>query len=643
MARGRWNLRPRLRFLVNVALAAAVASLSLLLWPPERLGWPPLAVIQDLERLGYDALFAARGARPALVDPRIVVVGFEQESEKSLGLSWPPPRKVHADVIDHLVRDGSTLIVYDVLFSGASPHGPGDDRALDAALKRAGGRVVLTSRVNRGLVGANDSKNIDAPYADDKLGIDFEAHATTGFAEVPQDGDQVVRWLMPTLSFQDEWLPSLSTAAYLKLKGSTPEDIEVQRGEVRVGGLSIPRSGPTAVDLQDGTPIPYALLDFSGGLASFPSYRFDQVARGESAPGAFKGKVVFVGITGWQLTKELREQYTTAYSHLKWERSGSVSISTVPGVVLQAQNLNALTQGTFLTVLPTWELWLFIFAFALLGTSAARQYIDWRGPVTLVLTCSAYVALVYALFSAERVHAPWVIPLGLMAVTASSVAWVERGALRRKWAGYVSPAVLEHILREGGGDAKRFEATVIFGDIRGFTAFTARHSPERVIRLLNLHFEKMTSILYEDLGTIDKFLGDGIIALFGCPVPLDDAAERAVRAAFRMCEASKLPVHDEGEEFVLDSGFGVTTGPFVAGHVGGRRQHNFTIIGDVVNIAARLQGVTGQADVVIDEATYRQVKHHAEVEPLGAVELKGQPAPIQAYLVKAWHDGPGSA
>ncbi len=632
--------RPRLKFLTNIALAAVVATASVLLWPPDRLNWRPLGLVQNFERLGYDAMFAARGPELDRIDPRIVVVGFEQQSEQSLGANWPPPRAVHAAVIDRLVRDGASLIVYDVLFSGPSPHGANDDRALDAALIRSKGEVVLSMRINRSIVGSTQSKNIEAPYSDDSLGIDFEGHAATGFAEIPQDEDDAVRWLMPALAFQGQWTPSLASAAYLRLKGLSDSDIDVLPSAVRIGNLRVPRSGPTGTDVQDHTSVPNALLNFPGGLDSFPSVPFEQVALGQFRPGLFKGKIVLVGVTGPQITKELQEQYVTAYSHLHPEQSGSVFQSRIPGVVLQAQNLNTLLSQTFLTALPTGQLWILVFFFALLGTTAARQYINWRGPVALILVCTAYVGICYALFNFEHIHAPWVLPLALMFLSASAVAWLERGALRRKWAGYVSPEVLEVILREGGGEAQHFDATVIFGDIRGFTALTAKHNAQRVMRLLNLHFEKMTEILQKDNGTIDKFLGDGMIALFGCPVPQKDAAIRAVRSSWDMCQASKVAVVDAGEEFVLESGFGVTSGPFVAGHVGSRRHHNFTIIGEVVNIASRLQGVTGGADLVIDEATYQQVRLHVTVEPLGAIDLKGQPEPLPAYKVTSWSNSP---
>jgi adenylate cyclase len=128
-------------------------------------------------------------------------------------------------------------------------------------------------------------------------------------------------------------------------------------------------------------------------------------------------------------------------------------------------------------------------------------------------------------------------------------------------------------------------------------------------------------------------MGDGVMALFGAPMKLPNNAEFAVRAAVRMCEASKEPLLLDGESYVLASGFGVTTGWLVAGHVGGKARHDYTVIGDVVNISSRLQGVTGHADVVIDSTTMNLVKDMVVADSLGEVAIKGVADHMEAFVV----------
>lgn len=620
----------------NVLVAATVCVLCVLLWPPQRYHWPLATGLYNAERLGYDAMFALRGPIPEKVDPRIVIVGFEDEAE----YPWPPPRAVHAKVIENLIKDGAALVCYDVLFSGPSPHGRDDDLALDRVLKLYGNKVILTSRLNRSY--SKMQVSYEGPYHEDNPdGIDFEAKAASGLAEIPQDDDDVVRWLMPFEWFQGDKEPTLATAAYLRLMGLKPEDIVVTKGAIQMGDLKIPRASFSAWENVYKKEIPLAIPDFSAGLRSFPlDVEFSTAARKEFAPGSFKGKIVFVGITNYQLRKELREEYATSYSNLRPEEVNANTSSKMPGVMVQAHSLNVLLQNTFVREVPDWAFGFVTFLLAMAGLSIARYYYNWRGPVFLLILAITFGLISGLVFQKTNYHLPWVVPDLLMLISAYGIAWAERSALKRRWQGYVSPEVLEHILRHGGDEAKRFEASVVFGDVRGFTAFTAAHTPELVIKLLNHHFEKMIAIIRAEKGTVDKFLGDGIIALFGCPIPGEEnEAVSATRAAWFMCQASKEAVSEEGKEFHLASGFGVTTGAFVAGHVGSKKLHNFTIIGETVNIAARLQGITGQADVIIDQRTYEQVKDFVNVEPLGAVELKGEPEPIPCYKVTDWHEG----
>lgn len=623
--------------ITNVVVAAVVALACVLLWPPQRNHWPLATGLYNAERLGYDAMFAMRGPEPAHVDPRIVIVGFEDETD----YPWPPPRSVHAKVIENIMADGAALVCYDVLFSGPSPHGREDDLELDRVLKKYGSKVILTSRLNRSY--AKMQVSYEGPYHEDALdGIDFEAKATSGLAEIPQDDDDVVRWLMPFEWFQGDQEPTLATAAYLRLMGIKPEAMKATKSAIEIGDLKIPRATFSAWENVYKKEIPLAIPDFPAGLRSFPlDVEFSTAARKEFAPGSFKGKIVFVGITNYQLRKELREEYATSYSNLRPEEMNANTSSKMPGVMVQAHSLNVLLEGAFIRELPDGVYGLICFSLAMLGLSIARFYYNWRGPIFLLILAIAFGLIALFVFEKTHYHLPWVVPDLLMLASAYGIAWAERSVLKRRWQGYVSPEVLEHILRHGGDEAKRFEASVVFGDVRGFTAFTAAHTPELVIKLLNHHFEKMIAIITAEKGTVDKFLGDGIIALFGCPIPGEcNEAISATRAAWFMCQASKEPVSEEGNSYELASGFGVTTGAFVAGHVGSKKLHNFTIIGETVNIAARLQGITGQPDVIIDQRTYDQVKDHVEVVALGAVDLKGEPEPIACFKVIGWYDNP---
>jgi adenylate cyclase len=185
-----------------------------------------------------------------------------------------------------------------------------------------------------------------------------------------------------------------------------------------------------------------------------------------------------------------------------------------------------------------------------------------------------------------------------------------------------------------GGDRK--EITVLFSDICGFTSFSERHQPEEVVSLLNEYLGAMTNIVFEHEGTLDKFIGDAIMALWGAPVGQPDHAERACRCAVAMIEKLKelqKKWADEGK-YVIDIGIGINTGGMVVGNMGAEgKKMDYTVIGDNVNLGARLESLTRQynSHIIISEYTFAKVKDIVEVTELGTVTVKGKQRPVMIY------------
>lgn len=230
---------------------------------------------------------------------------------------------------------------------------------------------------------------------------------------------------------------------------------------------------------------------------------------------------------------------------------------------------------------------------------------------------------------------------------------VRREQERRvRLARYSSPAVVERILEAPGNltsgmVADEGDVSVLFADLTGFTTMAERLPPSEVVLILNEVFERLTRTVFELDGTLDKFRGDGMMAFFGAPLPMPDHATRAVEAALRMQEA--LASLNKARDGVrpIQMRIGVNSGTVVVGDIGSPQRKDYTVIGDVVNIASRLESsVATPGQVVIGEATWEAARHAYACEPLAEVMLKGKRQSVRPYLVKARIDpdslpGPG--
>jgi adenylate cyclase len=217
----------------------------------------------------------------------------------------------------------------------------------------------------------------------------------------------------------------------------------------------------------------------------------------------------------------------------------------------------------------------------------------------------------------------------------------ERERVRSVFRRYVSPQVAEQLLNAGGefGDPTERDVVVLFADLRGFTAITERTDPQVLItQILNRYFTAMTEVLYAHDGTIDKFLGDGVIGVFGSPISHPDDPRRALAAAVDMQRAfgdlAATWREDLGME--IGMGVGVSYGRAVVGNIGSTQRQDYTLIGDVVNTASRLSGMARAGQVIVSYHLYDALPRAGmpwALRSLGQVELKGKQEPHRIYEV----------
>jgi len=266
--------------------------------------------------------------------------------------------------------------------------------------------------------------------------------------------------------------------------------------------------------------------------------------------------------------------------------------------------------------------------------------------IGLVLIWIAFVAAAFIFFG---IWIELVFPLGLslslyLGITGYKfiIEEKEKRWIRRAFSRYVSEEIMEEILKDPsklqlGGERRTI--TVLFSDIKGFTSYSEKRSPEQTLTILNEYLDAMTKVIFKNRGTLDKYVGDEIMALFGAPTHEDPkvCAQRAVRTACEMMEC----LNGLQEKWVsegkapLDIGIGVNTGEVVVGNVGSTIVMDYTVIGDAVNLGARLEALTRQFNnhIIISGFTYDYVKDIVRTKPLESIKVKGKDIPVMIYDV----------
>lgn len=204
---------------------------------------------------------------------------------------------------------------------------------------------------------------------------------------------------------------------------------------------------------------------------------------------------------------------------------------------------------------------------------------------------------------------------------------------------YMTKEIAEQVLNNQNSlQGKRQNVTVLFSDIRNFTSLSERSQPEEVVTLLNEYFDRMIDVIFKYEGTLDKFIGDAIMALFGAPITKDDNAFRAVNSAIDMMKSLKEFNQKRTEQglFNIDIGIGVNSGEVLAGNVGSEKRMEYTVIGDAVNLASRLESLTKQFPykIIVSEYVYEQVKNDFDFDFLDVVNVKGKDIPVKIYGVQ---------
>jgi adenylate cyclase len=636
--------------------------------------------VQRVENTSYDWRVAS-AATPASSSSPIVIVDINESTVRALEPlvgRWPWPRAIHAAAIDYLASSGAKVIAYDVLFgehegrsetiiNGRTVTGADSDLALAQSVRSAGNVIMLADAVYEGLV--KDDASSGAPVLPGRTyrpGAGFEprpqlqlpyddlAAAVRGVGHnmlVRDPGSDFARRMLPFVDVRGVAVPSLGMAAALAFLDAPVDRVALDGKALRVGDARMPLLSQPSTG-SDGTPQPskQALLRFrqpakgpDGVTSMFPGYSFfdvllssDQLASGKTPaipPSAFAGKLVFVGTSA----AGTFDSYQTPFA----ARAGGVELhATLADDLLSRQFMRRAS--------PMVDV-----ALSLSGGLAAAIAAVWlpvAGATAAVLALGAGFVFWTRHAVGTGLWIGTVVP-GLAAAVGlfSGVAWRyfvegrEKRHIKRLFGRYVSKDVIEQLMADPslanlGG--QRREMTVLFSDIRGFTTASEQGTPEAIVDQLNEYFGAMVGVLFRHQGTLDKFVGDMVMGLFGAPLPDPSHADHAVAAALEMtAELERLNAHwkTQGRP-VLDIGIGINSGEMIAGNIGAESAMSYTVIGDAVNLGSRLESLNKEygTRLLISEDTRSRLTMPVTTRPIGNVTVKGKSKAVMVHEVTGY-------
>ena len=526
-------------------------------------------------------------------DRNIVVLQIQESTIADLPYRSPIDRGLLSDILDSLARAGVRAVGIDILFE--RPTEPEKDARLRDRMRNFPAPIVVAwTDAGSGLT----ERQFD--YMRDFLG---DAHK--GYADLLKDPDGIVRWIFPGRNSDGEFVPSF----------------------------------PWAIAKAVGTEIPDRLIPLAYRRSSGKDEQPFRIYPAEGAaylpPSLLKGRIVLIG-TDLAGTDRHRTPLVAAVGGAEGK---------VPGVLIHAHALSQILDQRSMPIIGFEIQAATAFAFALIGVALAALYADMFATIFAGVVAVAVLWVGgFALFAKGGPLVPLFMPtLGLGVAWGISSAIIGRGfraqmrQIRHAFNHYVTPALLKQIqadpsfLKLGG---VRREMTFIFTDVMDFTTLTERLDPEVMMPLLHDYLDGMSGIVLKHKGTIDKFVGDAVIAFFGAPGDQPDHAARAVACALdldRFAESFIVEMKARGIDFGVTR-IGVHTGNPVVGNFGGRDRFDYTAMGDTVNTASRLEAVNKYLGTrICVGGTTKAECPDFEFRPVGNLVLKGKSESVEAF------------
>ncbi len=590
----------------------------------------------------YDLRFLLRGERPPLQD--ILIVTIDEQSEQQLQQRLPWKRSLHAQLIRALMQHEPKLIVYDVIFQHATD--TAEDEAFASALYDAYdeaqdvGKVVLAQYIS--------PERLERP-----LPAFAENAGGTGMINLLLDSDNIAR-SVPVVT---QTLDGTQTRYHLSL---ALEAAALYKGGVNK--IDFPDRDTTVLSKTDGSATTEVLrvtapdgklqINYIGGRYVYPMIPFWKIIQGDVRPEEIRDKVIFIGDT----TLTSHDYFLTPFraparrfvEKLQQETATGATLTNIStfGIEIHAQAFQTiLEQAELRKISPGWTIIIILGVGTLSGLLLFHEWNFWVNSAVMLLCASLVWGVGQYLFSARYIWldlAPLEAAIGLNYISGLGfqrwVALYNRNKIKGAFQQYVSTTVVEEMLRHPeklhlGGERKFL--TVLFSDIRGFTSISEGMESQHLVVFLNAYLTEMTEIILKYHGTLDKYMGDAIMAIYGAPVEQPDHPIRACASALDMM-ARLRELHAKWQREnkpLINIGIGINSGQMTVGNMGSEKRFDYTVMGDHVNLGSRLEGTNKEygTNIIISEFTYQRVHEEFLTRELDFVRVKGKSEPVRIY------------
>jgi len=595
-------------------------------------------IYKSLELLWIDTNFNLRGSQEISGD--VVIVDVSDEAFEELGL-YPFPRSYWAKVIENLNEAGAAVIVFDIEITEATQ--PAEDVPLAIAAAKYG-NVIFAGKFIEKRTGRAIERRILPP-----IGEITSRDIPWGLVGISQDQDGFVRHYTLFSTYAQKQYYTIGVKGiqmFLEEKRDESVNFFNSIDKFGIGSYIMPKSSGNTVFLNYYGPahtftyyhVDTVIDDSTFQVISEKKYGiemnlFEDLKKGD----VFKDKIVLIGATA----EELHDLFPTPFYNPK--RGHGLT----PGVEIHANFIEMVLQSQYLQSIPYLYFiigLLFCVFFINLIFNFFKPTINAVIGVLLIIT---YIVFVYFMFSSKQIiihitEVPTAIMISFLGnlVMQYYVGRKEKLFIKKAFQQYVAKDIVDLIVKDPkrlkfGGQVQ--ELTVLFSDLRSFTTYTEQHDTKEVVEILREYLTEMVDVIKENSGTVDKFVGDAIMALFGVPYYYEMHAYNACKTALIMAERLKNLQEKwtkEGKDCV-QFGIGIHTGSALVGNLGSEQIFDYTAIGDTINTGARIEPMNKiyetENHIIISETTYEAVKDKVEARYLDSKTLRGKGEPLKLY------------